>query len=253
MKKWVFRIAGIVIVLVILALVLVFINLNSIVKKGVETVGPQLTKVEVRLGSAKLSPMNGNGELSRLFVGNPENYKSPSAIEVGNVKVAVKLSSVFKDTIEIDEVNIQEPLITFEGGLTGNNLMTILKNLESSPDDVKPTPKGKTASEGGKKFFVKDVVINGGKINVLVTGLGAKALTVPLPPIYLQNIGSETNGVTAAQLCKEILKPLIASAMKAGLEAVTGLGENVKEIGKGAAEQFNKTTSGLKGLFKKEK
>ena len=251
MKKWIFRIVGAVIALVVLALVLVFINLNSIVKKSVETVGPQLTKVDVRLGSAKLSPMNGNGELSKLFVGNPEGYKSPSSIEAGNVRVEVKLSTVLKDTIQIDEVNIQAPVITFEGGLTGNNLMTILKNLEGAPDDVKPTPKGKPASEGGKKFFVKDVVINGGQIHVLITGLGAKSLTVPLPPIHLQNIGSENNGVTAAQLCKEILKPLIGSATKAGLDAIAGIGSNVKELGKGATEQLNKTTSGLKGFFKK--
>lgn len=251
MKKWILRGLIAVVALVILALVLVFINLNSVVKKGVETVGPKLTKVDVRLEAAKLSPLNGNGELSGLFVGNPEGYKTPSAIKVGNVKVAVKLSSALSDTIEIDEVNIQAPEITFEGGLGGNNLSQILKNLEGSPDDVKPTPEGKPASEGGKKFFVKDVVVNGGKIHVSITGMGGKAVTVPLPPIHLTNIGSENNGVTAAQLCKEVLQPIIASAVKAGTEALTNLGSEVKDLGKGAAEKAGKTVEGLKGLFKK--
>src|SRR6188768_4074490 len=112
MKKWIFRIIGVVVILLIIALVLVFINLNSVVKKGVETVGPRLTKVDVRLDAAKLSPLNGNGELSGLFVGNPEGYKTPSAIQVGNVKVALKLSSALSDTIEVDEINIQAPEIT---------------------------------------------------------------------------------------------------------------------------------------------
>ncbi|MEO5803831.1 MAG: hypothetical protein ABIR24_09895 [Verrucomicrobiota bacterium] len=252
MKKWVLRIVVFVAVLVIVALALVFFNLNSIVKKGVETVGPQLTKVDVRLGSATLSPMNGNGELNKLFVGNPDGYKTPSAIQVGNIKVAVKLRSVLSDTIVVDEVNIQAPEITFEGGLGGNNLMTILKNLEGAPEDVKPTPEGKPASEGGKKFFVKDVVINGGKINVNITGLGGgKSITVPLPTIHLTDIGSENNGVTAAQLCKEILKPLIASAVKAGVEAGTGVGLDVKDLGKGAGEKAGKAVEGIKELFKK--
>lgn len=243
MKKWVLRIFIVLVALVVVALAVVFFNLNSIVKKGVETVGPQLTKVEVRLGAAKLSPMNGNGELSKLFVGNPEGYNTPSAIEVGNVKVAVKLRSVLSDTIVVDEVNIQAPEITFEGGLTGNNLSQILKNLEGSPDDVKPTPEGKPASEGGKKFFVKDVVVNGGKIHVSITGLGkVEPFTIPLPPIHLTNIGSEGEGVTAAQLCKEILQPIITAAIKSGVEAV-GSGK-IEDFGKGAAE-------GLKGLFKK--
>jgi hypothetical protein len=250
MKKWILRIVYLAVALLIIALVVIFFNLNSIVKKGVETVGPKLTKVEVRLGAAKLSPLNGNGELSKLFVGNPEGYKTPAAIEVGNVKVAVKLRSVLSDTIVVDEVNVQAPVITFEGGLGGNNLSQILKNLEGSPDDVKPTPEGKPASEGGKRFFVKDVVVNGGKINLSITGLGGgKTLTVPLPPIHLTNIGSENNGVTAAQLCKEILKPIIASAMNSGLEAIKS--GNLDELGKGATEKAGKAVEGLKGLFKK--
>jgi hypothetical protein len=249
MKKWILRIGIILVLLVIVALAIVFFNLNSIVKKGVETVGPQLTKVDVRLGAAKLSPMNGNGELSKLFVGNPEGYKTPSAIEVGNIKVAVQLSSALSDTIRVDEVNIQAPIITFEGGIGGNNLSQILKNLEGAPEDVPPTPEGKPASEGGKKFFVKDVVVNGGKINVNITGLGGKTMTIPLPPIHLTNIGSEENGVTAAQLCKELLKPIIASAMKSGMEAIGG--DNLKALGNDASEKAGKTVEGLKGLFKK--
>jgi hypothetical protein len=249
MKKWLLRIVIVLVVLVVIALALVFFNLNSIVKKGVETVGPQLTKVEVKLGSATLSPMNGNGELNKLFVGNPKDYKTPSAIEVGNIKVAVKLRSILSDTIVIDEVNIQAPAITFEGGLGGNNLMDILKNLEGAPEDVKPTPEGKPASEGGKKFFVKDVVINDGKIHISITGMGGKTMTVPLPPIHLTNIGSENNGVTAAQLCKEILKPLIASAVKSGAEAIST--DALKDLGKGASEKAGKAVEGLKGLFKK--
>lgn len=251
MKKWVLRIVYLAVLLLIVALVVIFFNLNSIVKKGVETVGPKLTKVEVRLGSAKLSPLNGNGELSRLFIGNPEGYETPSAIEVGNVKVALQLRSTLSDTIVVDEINIEAPVITFEGGLSGNNLSQILKNLEGSPDDVKPTPEGKPASEGGKKFFVKDVLVNGGKINVRLTGLIAgKPFAVPLPPIHLTNIGSENNGVTAAQLCKEILKPIIASAMDSGLDALKS--GNLDELGKGATEKAGEAVKGLKGLFKKK-
>src|SRR5258707_15050984 len=111
MKKLLFRVGLIVALLLMVGLVVAFFSLNSIVKKGVETLGPQMTKVEVRLGSADISPLSGSGRLKKLFVGNPEGYKTPSAIQIGSVKVAVKVGSVLSDTIVVDEINIQAPEI----------------------------------------------------------------------------------------------------------------------------------------------
>src|SRR5437899_6734274 len=111
MKKLIVRIVIGAIVLLVIGLVVVFFSLNSIVKKGVETVGPKLTKVEVRLGGAKLSPLSGHGRLTELFVGNPEGYKAPAAIKVGDIKLGVEPSSVLSETLVVDEVNIQAPEI----------------------------------------------------------------------------------------------------------------------------------------------
>src|SRR5581483_10914712 len=121
MKKIIVRIGLVMVVLVVVALAVVFFSLDSIVKKGVETMGPEMTKVDVRLGAAKISPIGGSGELNKLFVGNPEGYKTASAIEMGDIKVGVKISSVLSDTIVVNEVNIQGPQITLEGSLTGKN------------------------------------------------------------------------------------------------------------------------------------
>src|SRR3954463_16668372 len=132
MKKIVIRVGMVLALLVVVVLVVVFFSLNSIVKKGVETVGPQLTKVEVRLGAANLSPFSGSGQLTKLFVGNPEGYKTPSAIQLGDIKIGVKVGSVLSDTIIVDEINIQAPEITLEGTLSGNNLSKILDNLTAA-------------------------------------------------------------------------------------------------------------------------
>src|SRR5271168_1163205 len=132
MKKFLIRFVGIVIVLVLVGLVVLFFSLNSIVKKGVETYGPTMTKVDVRLGAADISPFSGAGKLSKLFVGNPEGFKTPFAIQMDSVKVRIQISSLLKDTIVVDEINIQAPEIQFDGGLSGNNLSKILDNLNSS-------------------------------------------------------------------------------------------------------------------------
>ena len=250
MKKIFVRIAIVVAVILIVGLVVVFFSLNAIVKKGVETVGPQLTKVEMRLGSAQLSPFSGSGRLRQLFVGNPEGYKTPSAIQVGDIKVAVQLSSLLSDTIVVEEINIQSPEITLEGSLSGNNLSKILENLEAASGGGKTESAEKPPAGGGKKFFVKDLVVNGGKIHLSNTSLGGKAMTVPLPPVHLQNIGTKDKGVTAAELSKQILDKVLASAKTAATGAVADIGKGVKAVGAEAGQQVEKVTTGLKGLFK---
>ena len=257
MKKWIIRIVSAFVVLLIVALAVAFFSLNTIVKRGVETVGPQVTKVNVTLGSAAISPFSGGGELFKLFVGNPEGYKTASAIQVGKVKVAVVLGSVMGDTIVVKEIVIKEPEITFEGGLAGNNISKLLDNVEGSPNTKEQTPPAakKTAANGGKKFIVKDVTIEGAKLHASLVGLGGKEFTLPLPILHLQNIGTAEGGVTAGQLVKQILKPLLASITEAVAKDATGLGKNAAEIGKGATKQVgenvNKVTGGFKGLFKK--
>jgi hypothetical protein len=250
MKKWIFRLGNLGAAVVIAALVVVFLSLNFIVKRGVETIGPQIVKVDVKLGGANISPFSGSGLLSGLVVGNPPGYKSASAIKVGGIKVAVNVRSVFSNIVKVDSINIQAPEITCEGGLRGINLKDIQKNL-SSPSDSGGTTAGKTSADSGKKFYVKDIVIEGGKIGVALNELGGKGITVPLPPIHLQNVGTETTGVTAKELVSQVLEPILTSAIKAALDSAGNLGGTVGAAGKGAAEQINKVGKGLKSLFGK--
>jgi hypothetical protein len=255
MKKIIIRICTILILLVILALVVVFFSLNSIVKKGVETVGPKLTKVDVKLGSADISPFSGSGKLSKLFVGNPADFKTPYAMQMDSIKVAVQIGSVTSDTIIINEVDIESPEIQFDGGLSGNNLSKIQDNLSS--DDAK-TASTTPASSGGekkqKKFIVKDLVLKGAKVHLNITGLGVPmSATVPIPDIHLQNVGEKTGGVTAAELCQQVMKPLYDSIYKAAADLASGAVKNVENLGKGAVGQVTTNLpGGIGDLFKKK-
>src|SRR6266550_2996112 len=132
MKKLIVR--GLIVLLILLALAVgvSFYFLGSIVKKGVETVGPQITRTEIKLDTATLSLLSGSGKLKGLFVGNPEGFKTASAIKVGAVSVGIAPGSVFSDKVHVKEVNVQAPEITFEGGLKGNNLSKLLDNVQSA-------------------------------------------------------------------------------------------------------------------------
>ena len=259
MKKLIIRVVVVLLVLLVVAVGASIYFLGSIVKKGVETVGPQITGTEIKLDSATLSLLSGSGRLKGLLVGNPEGFKTASAIKVGAVSLGVAPRSVFSDKVHVKEVRVEAPEITFEGGLKGNNLSRLLDNVQAasgSSDKPGATAKDKTSS---KKLQVDDFVISGGKINLSIDAgpLGAKSATVPLPEIHLANLGSGPDGITSADLTAKVLKELLQAAIPAAEKAVVDLSKGVttgvvKEAGKTATEGVEKASKGIGELFKKK-
>src|SRR5438094_5687786 len=132
MKKIVDRILIALIVLVLLAILAAHFFLDGAIKRGVETLGPKLTKTEVTLSSASLSLFSGSGKIKGLLVGNPEGFKTPSAINVGSASVALQPASLLSDKVIVKSVRVEGPEITFETDLKNVNLKKILANVEEA-------------------------------------------------------------------------------------------------------------------------
>lgn len=257
MKKLLVRVViGLVILVVLVALGIHFF-LDGAIRRGVETVGSMLTKVEVKLDGASVSLLSGSGKIKGLVVGNPEGYKTPSAIQVGTAALALQPGSLFGDKIVIRSINVQAPEITFETDLKGNNLSKILSNLDSATGGGNApvntnTPSGKKAS---RKLEVDDFLITGGKIHVSVTTLGGQSATVPLPEIHLTALGQGPDGITAAELTKRVLQAVEKESVKAASSAVTDLtkqaGNLSRGLGTNATGAVESVTKGIGGLFKK--
>jgi len=256
MKKLIIRVVLVVVVLLVVAIGVSVYCLGSIVKKGVETVGPQITGTEIKLDSATLSLLSGSGRLKGLFVGNPEGFKTASAIKVGAVSLGVAPRSVFSDKVHVKEVRVEAPEITFEGGLKGNNLSRLLDNVQAATGGSEKTGAASQSKAASKKLQVDDFVISGGKINLSVDAgpLGAKSATVSLPEIHLTELGQDANGITAAELTQRVLKEILQKAIPAAEKAVVDLGATgvVKDAGKAATERVEKATKGIGDLFKKK-
>src|SRR5437879_908755 len=102
------------VVLLVLAALAVHFFLDGAVKREVVSVGARLTQVQVKLESVNLSLVSGTGKVKGFTIGNPEGFKTPSAISVGTASIALKPSSVFSDKVLIHSINIEGPEITFE-------------------------------------------------------------------------------------------------------------------------------------------
>jgi hypothetical protein len=255
MKKWIIRGAIAVVALVVIVVVVITLTLDSSVKKAVEYAGPRLTQVDVKLDSVSLSLLGGSGKIKGLVVGNPEGYKTPSAISLGHASMTLNPGSVFSDKVIIKSIIIEAPEITFETNLRQSNIGKILANVESatggSPGDAPATGESST-----KKLQVDDVMVSGGQIHVSVTGLVGKTLTVPLPTIHLTGLGQGPEGITGAELAKRILVEVEKSAAQAAAASVADLSKRAlddlgKDAGKAATDSINKATKGLGDLFKK--
>jgi len=261
MKKILLSLAALILLLVIGGVAYVYFSLNTLVKKGVETVGPAITRTDVTLASANLSPFSGSGRLNGFVVGNPKGYSAPYALRLGSIAVSVDKESLLKDPIVVNSIEIRDPQLALIGTPGGTNLQEIMRNIKSygSSKEKPATPaasastsetsvanKSESKKSESKKFLVKSVVISGAKVDVVLGAFGQSVnQSLTLPEIRLQNLGSNGQGLSASQLSEQILTPLINAAIDEGIKAATKQGllqlqqNGGKEIG-----------NFLKGLFK---
>ena len=258
-KKILWGLVIVLVVLVVVAVIVAGLFLGNIVKAGVETVGPKITRVPIKLDAVNLSLLTGSARIQGLVVGNPEGYKTPQAISVGVVAVEVNPLSVLSDKIVVRSIEVRNPEITFEGNpFSGNNLTKIRDNVDAATAAGQQPSTNQTVQAAGKpakKLEVDAFLIAGAQVHVSLTGMGGKEMILPLPDIHLTNLGAGADGITAADLTRRVLDALTAATVKAVANAANDLGAGAVNLGKGAGKtvggDVNKITTGLGGLFKK--
>jgi uncharacterized protein involved in outer membrane biogenesis len=258
MKKML-KLVIVVAVLVVAAGVGLMLFLDRGVKRAVEVVGPRLTQVDVRLDNVNVSLLSGRVELEGLFVGNPEGYKSESAIEIGSLVLAARPGSFLSDKLVIRKFDLQGPVITFEGGLKENNLRKILDNVNTGLEAERTSEDGDRdeSDEGSRKLQVDELVVSGGKVRVLMNVLGDRGTTIDLPEIRMSNLGSGPEGITTEELTDRLLRVIIEKATIAAASAVAGspdgLTEGLKRAGQEAADKaLNEAARGVADFLKKK-
>ena len=258
MKKAI-KIGGALVVLLIIGLVVGYFFLGSIIKTGVETVGPDLTQGDVKLESASLSVF-GSGGVKGLEIGNPKNadFSSPYAFKLGEAFISVNIGSISSDKIVINEILIDGAELYWEG-LTGDNHQKILENIESytgpsDPADGKPKEDEPAGDGPQKSLEIKKFTMSNTKVHLY--GFGKKLAEVSLPNFSKEGIGSggdvkanesiallyEAMLGSVSQLVKDskdIIGDSWGKLSESGSKAVDG----IKEAGEGVVD-------GIKGLFK---
>jgi hypothetical protein len=219
---------GAIVIVVAVAAVWFFSNIDSLVKTAVEKVGSDVTKVKVTLDKADIAVTSGKAALSGLTVGNPQGFKGPYAFALGQVAVALDTASIGKDPIVIKEVRITAPKVNYEISPQGQrNIDTIKKNVEG-PGGGKPASPGGGQPGGGQpgggaskptdqgpKLVIENLYITGGQVAVSSELLGSRKMDAALPAIHLKDIGKKGGGATPEDVAEQIIAALAQSTGRA--------------------------------------
>lgn len=256
MKKIIVRLVIALVVLVVVAVLAAGLFLDKAIKAGVETIGPKLTKTDIRLQSVRLSLLSGAGTIKGLVVGNPAGFKTPTAINIGEASLALVPKSLLGDKVIVKSIRIQGPEITYETNLKDNNLSKLVANLQEATGGGEKAAAQPQEAKPGKKLEVDEFIITGGKVHVSVTALNGGNATIPLPDIHLPPLGTGPEGITAAEVTKKVLEAIEQNAAQAAAGAVADIAKGAvyvtKDLQGAGTNALQSVTKSLGNLLKKK-
>lgn len=259
MKKKLIGIAIALLLLLGIAVVVLGLSLDKIIKHAVERAGPAITKVDVKLDAVNLSLISGSGSLQGFALGNPEGYISPTSIQFDRASLALQPSSLMEDKVIIRHIRLDAPVITFEGSLRGNNLNDLVKGMQSGENKTAEAPAASTEEAGtgtSRKLQVDEFSLTGATVHAKIQELGGETKTLVLPDIQLNDLGTGPEGITAKELSQVVLNKIV----KTTLEALINSGGDLNKLGESALKDLensgNKDAAdairGAMDLFKKK-
>ncbi|TNF98766.1 MAG: hypothetical protein EP297_07240 [Gammaproteobacteria bacterium] len=251
---------GAIAVILVIAVIYLLSSLDSLVAEAIKKYGSQVTQTTVDVSSVSIDIKDGAGAIDQLTIANPKGFSSPHIFTLGNISTAIDVASINKDPIVIKQILIKKPYVFYEINKAGaSNLKELEKNIEQSTTKADDAKK-EQAESSGPKLLIRELVIEGGKIDAQVAALD-KPLSANLPRIHLNNIGEKSNGATGAEVAKQIVDAIIAKVgpeiAKLGLEKYIGksLDEAKAMMSKKVSEQVGgslggKVEEGVGGLKK---
>ncbi len=205
---------GLAIVVVVAAIIYLVINLNSVVKQGVETYGPQVTNTSVQLDAVDIGLFNGKGELKQFTVGNPAGFTSEHLLKWDTIRVQVDPASLRGDVVVIDDITVEGININAEQKGYSTNLQKFLDGMKGGGDSSNAKEQSATEESPGKevRIALKHVKFANNSVNLISEKYGTYTLT--MPAFELNSLGDPNVGLTPTELGVAVIKPLIERARK---------------------------------------
>jgi len=231
--KWVVRIIVVVVLLVIVAAVVVYLNLNRIVRKTVAEQTTASTNLTTTLGGANLSLFGGSLSLKDLEIANPQGYSDPKMFTLDGASVDVSYGQLRQDPVHVQNIDIKGPKLVLEQKDQKFNIQAAMDQM----------PKREPSQKEVKVIIDKLTISN--PVVVVRPGIPgvANEITVPIPDIALQNIGSgegNQNGAALKDVVMQVVNTMAAKASES--DKLTGaLKQQLASAAQNVAGKISKT------------
>jgi hypothetical protein len=233
-------VAAVVAAAILVAVIILVGNVDKLVKGALESVGSELLGTRVRVAAVDIDLRSGSGRISGFTVANPDGYSSAKAFRMDTIRLDLKLSSLGRQPMIVEDLQIRDPVVRLEAREDGGtNLQTLLDNIRknSAGADRKAAegqPKPDSAPQGDPvRIRFEKLAVTGVKVQASIPG--QEDQTAVIPDIVMRDVGRGT-GLTPAEIGKVVIGEIFGKSLEAVLKKK--MTEKVEEATKGFLEDL---------------
>ena len=187
---------------------------NLIIDQGIQALGQQ-----VSVGKIDTSILGSSIKISNVEIKNLDGFKNKNIIQIKNINVNFAFTSLFKDTIVINDINIDGATLYYEVLINNKEVKDnvslfkpALKNsASSSSKEIEASKELEPKNQSKKKnkdFLINQLTINNTKINAFSEFLDINK-DINLNKMSFNNVGTAEKSTKF----KEVLQMVFANVL----------------------------------------
>ena len=187
---------------------------NLIIDQGTQALGQQ-----VSVGKIDTSILGSSIKISNVEIKNLDGFKNKNIIQIKNINVNFAFTSLFKDTIVINDINIDGATLYYEVSINNKEVKDnvslfkpALKNsASSSSKEIEASKELEPKNQSKKKnkdFLINQLTINNTKINAFSEFLDINK-DINLNKMSFNNVGTADKSTKF----KEVLQMVFANVL----------------------------------------
>ncbi len=201
------------VVLIVVGVVIAWLGIDWIAKKGLEKGTSYALGVETEVDSLRLSLLKGSLKIDTLRIANPKGFTSPYLMQSGRFDLELRPGSLFSDTIEMNRFELDGLDMHIEQRLTGSNISKVVENLRRFESQ---SPADRQKQAGDKKVKLDRVVITNveAHFHLAPDVVSQELVTVKIPEIVLTDVASDEGGVLVADVVGRLVLAILSQVIE---------------------------------------